>query len=292
MKKCGKHRYTGLFFVLPGFAGVLVFYLIPFVDVIRRSFVTAVGNRFCGLQNYQTVFENAAFQLAAGNTAAFLAVCLPLLLGISFLAALLLRGSGRLAPLLKSAYLVPLAVPSASIVLIWKLVFDRHGMLNGALQGLSTILSLDGGVFLQGTDWMNTDTAFGVLVFSYIWKNMGYDVVLWMAGLSAVPETIYEAARVDGAGEWDCFWRITLPCLKPVTFTIVVISLLNAFKVFREAWLVAGNYPQERIYLLQHLFNNWFRDLSVDKMSAGAVVLSAVIFLLVMLLQRSWEKEG
>lgn len=292
MRKHMKRKYIGLCFVLPGFAGVLVFYLIPFLDVIRRSFVTAVGDRFCGFQNYQTIFANAAFRLAAGNTARFLAVCLPLLLGISFWVALLLKESTRLAPVLKSAYLVPLAIPSASIVLLWKLVFDGHGMLNGLLQGIRAALYLEEGGFLQGIDWMNTDAAFGVLVFSYIWKNMGYDVVLWLAGLSAVPETIYEAAKVDGAGKWDCFFRITLPCLRPVTFTIVVISLLNSFKVFREAWLVAGNYPQDRIYLLQHLFNNWFRDLSVDKMSAGAVVLSAVVFVIVLILQKSWEEEA
>lgn len=290
--KRNRRKYVGLYFVLPGFAGVLVFYLIPFLDVVRRSFVTAVGNRFCGFKNYQTIFDNAAFRLAAGNTVRFIGVCLPLLLGISFLTALLLRQSSRLAPVLKSAYLVPLAIPSASIVLIWKLVFDGHGMLNGALGAVRMALSLEETGFLQGRDWMNTDAAFGVLVFSYIWKNMGYDVVLWLAGLSAVPETIYEAAKVDGAGKWNCFFRITLPCLKPVTFTIVILSLLNSFKVFREAWLVAGNYPEDSIYLLQHLFNNWFRDLSVDKMSAGAVVLSAVVFVIVLILQRSWEEEA
>ena len=92
-----------------------------------------------------------------------------------------------------------------------------------------------------------------------------------------------------GAGAVACFFSITLPCIRPISFTIIVISLLNSFKVFREAWMVAGNYPQESIYLLQHLFNNWFRDLAVDKMSAGAVVLSAVILLLVGTLQKSWK---
>ena len=120
-------------------------------------------------------------------------------------------------------------------------------------------------------------------------KNLGYDVVLWLAGLASVPETIYEAARMDGAGAMACFFSITLPCIRPISFTIIVISLLNSFKVFREAWMVAGNYPQESIYLLQHLFNNWFRDLAVDKMSAGAVVLSAVILLLIGTLQKSWK---
>ena len=140
-------------------------------------------------------------------------------------------------------------------------------------------------------DWMNTGASFGVLVFSYIWKNLGYDVVLWIAGLSMVPKEVYEAARVDGAGEWRCFFYITLQGIRPAAFTIVVISFLNSFKVFREAYLVAGNYPHDDIYLLQHLFNNWFRDLSMDKMAAGAVTMALVIFILVCLLQKSWDKN-
>ncbi len=276
-----KKRMAGWCFVLPGFAGVLLFYLIPFLDVVRRSFYNAVGKQFCGLANYRTVFENAAFRLAAGNTAKFLAVCLPLLLLLSFAVALLLQRAGRLAPLIKSACMVPLAVPAASVVLIWKLVFDGHGLLNGLLERVG---------LPWGSDWMNTGAAFGVLVFSYIWKNLGYDVVLWLAGLASVPETLYEAAKMDGAGSLARFIFITLPYIRPISFTIIVISLLNSFKVFREAWLVAGNYPEESIYLLQHLFNNWFRDLAMDKMAAGAVMLSAVILALVAALKRSWDK--
>lgn len=138
---------------------------------------------------------------------------------------------------------------------------------------------------------MHTDAAFLVLVFSYIWKNVGYDVILWMAGLQAVPESIYEAAEVDGAGAWKSFYYITLPNIRPTAFTVVILSFLNSFKVFREAYLVAGNYPQEKIYLMQHLFNNWFSQLSVDKMAAGSVLLCVVITACVLLLQRRWEGE-
>ena len=144
---------------------------------------------------------------------------------------------------------------------------------------------------LHGVDWMNSNASFWVLVFSYIWRNLGYDVVLWLAGLSSISEALYEAAKVDGAGEWDCFVRITVPLLWPSLYTIVVLSLLNAFKVFREAYLVAGDYPQENMYLLQHLFNNWYRDLSLDKMSAAAVVTGGVIFMLILFLQKAWERE-
>lgn len=279
----GRHGKVGWLFVLPSLAGVLVFYLIPFVDVVRRSFMRAAGNGFAGLENYRQVLGNKAFGMATGNTLRFVLVCLPLLLALSLGLAVLLYGKGKggkLENLLKSAYLVPLAIPAASVVLLWNIVFDNQGILNGVLAFFH----------MDGTDWMDTDAAFGVLVFSYVWKNLGYDVILWMAGLMGIPQSAYEAARVDGAGAWKCFFYITVPGIRPVAFTIVILSFLNSFKVFREAYLVAGNYPQEKIYLLQHLFNNWFSDLSMDKMAAGSVLLCTVITVFVLLLQRSWDR--
>ena len=140
-------------------------------------------------------------------------------------------------------------------------------------------------------DWMNSPAAFWVLVLTYLWKNVGYDVILWMAGLSAIPYSIYEAAEVDGAGSWKCFTKITLPNLKPTLYTITVLSFLNSFKVFREAYLVGGAYPHDSMYLMQHLFNNWYRDLSMDKMAAAAVVVAVVIFLVMLCFQRIWARE-
>lgn len=206
---------------------------------------------------------------------------LPVLLALSLGVAVLLSRKGKAGHLLKSAYLVPLAIPAASVVLLWQLIFDNSGVLNGALHFFQ----------LEGKDWMHTDSAFFVLVFSYIWKNLGYDVILWMAGLQDVSESIYEAAKVDGAGAWKSFCYITLPNIRPTAFTVVILSFLNSFKVFREAYLVAGNYPQENIYLMQHLFNNWFSQLSVDKMAAGSVLLCFVITVCVLLLQRRWEGD-
>lgn len=95
---------------------------------------------------------------------------------------------------------------------------------------------------------------------------------------------------MDGAGERACFFRITLPNLLPSLYTISVLSFLNSFKVFREAWLVAGDYPQQDMYLLQHLYNNWFRDLAFDKISAAAVLTALVVCVLILLLQRAWER--
>lgn len=306
LRSSRKHRkrLAGISFLLPGLCGVAVFYLIPFVDVIRRSFVQMASGSFCGLQNYKMVVENDAFRLAAKNTVRFVLVCLPLLLVLSLVLAFLVNelwtyltkrnrsglrrdqkqseeSVNALIGAIKAAYLLPLAIPAASVVLLWKLMFDRSGFVNG-------ILHLCG---LSAVDWMNTGASFAVLVFSYIWKNLGYTMILWLTGLSSVPQSVYEAAEMDGAKKSVQFFKITLPLIRPMIFTIVVLSFLNSFKVFREAYLVAGNYPQEDIYLLQHLFNNWFLSLSVDKMAAASVLLAGVIGGFVLILQRLWETE-
>ena len=277
-----KRELKGLLFVLPSFAGVGIFWLVPFLDVVRRSFFSAVSGEFAGWKNYETIFHNQAFRLAAGNTLHFFVVCIPLLVMLSLLIAVLLTRRKKGIQLLKSMFLLPMAIPVASVVLLWKVLFHDQGLLNHLLSVFS----------LEGIDWMNTDASFGVLVVSYLWRNLGYDIVLWAAGLGSIPAALYDAARVDGAGEWKCFFFITLPNLLPTMFTIAVLSLLNGFKVFREAYLVAGDYPQDSMYLLQHLFNNWYRDLALDKMAAAAVVTGIVILLLILALKKAWDSEA
>ena len=122
-------------------------------------------------------------------------------------------------------------------------------------------------------------------------EKLGYDIVLWLAALATIPSEIYEAARVDGAGEGQCFLHITMPNLWSSLFLILTLSLINGFKVFREAYLVAGDYPEQHIYLLQHLFNNWFRDLAVNKLAAGAVLMGLVLFVLIMVFQKLFDRE-
>lgn len=259
-----------------------MFWLFPYMDVIRRSFLGAVNGVFVGFMNYQMIFSNQAFLLAGKNTLRFFGICIPLLVVLSLAAAVLLNGLGKnQKQLMKTAFLLPMAIPVASVAILWKVLFNGQGLLNHFLEMLS----------LKSIDWLNTKASFWVLVISYIWRNLGYDIVLWLAGLSTIPESLYEAAKVDGAGAWKCFTRITCPNLFPSLFTIVVLSLLNGFKVFREAYLVAGDYPQENMYLLQHLFNNWYRDLAMDKMAAAAVVTGIAIMVLVLLLQKAWERE-
>lgn len=256
-------------FLLPSLAGTAVFVLLPYVDVVRRSFFEAAGGRFVAMQNYVTVVGNSAFRLASFNTLRFLVICVPLLVLVSLFCSMLIAGLKEEGTVFKTSLLVPLAIPVASIVLLWKLFFHPQGMVN-------QITALFG---MAGIDWINGDTAFGVLVFTYVWKNLGYDVVLWVAGLAAISDELYEAARVDGAGILARFFYVTLPGLSKTAFLVVSLSVFNSFKVFREAYLIAGEYPHESIYMLQHLFNHWFVTLDIQKMSAASVLLLLVVAL-------------
>lgn len=280
IRRINRQNVVAWAFFLPHFLGVACFTLLPMLRVLAGSFLSAVGGRWMGLQNYLSVLKNPAFRIAVANTGRFILVCIPILLAASLALALGLRALAWGSRGLRTAYLLPMAVPAASVVLVWKVLFHEQGLINRVLSG-----------FGMGVDWMDSGAAFWMLVISYLWKNLGYTVVLWTAGLAGIPESVYEAAQVDGASAMQTFWHITLPNLRPAAYSIAVLSLLNSFKVFREAWLVAGDYPHESMYLLQHLYNNWFRELDFDKIAAASVMTSLVVLLLIGLLQRAWDKE-
>lgn len=274
-------KWKGIGFILPHFIGVLVFFLIPYVDVFMRSL--NIGGKNGLLANYAKVLQTSAFLLAAKNTAKFIVISLPLLIVLSLLIALGLGQLTSIKNIIKSIMLIPLAIPTVSIVLMWKVLFSYNGFLNAALDM----------IHVQGESWLMSDKAFGILVFSYLWKNMGYYVVLWLAILSQVPKEIYEACALETKSKVIVFFKITLPVVKNSVFMIVVLAIVNSFKVFREAYLVAGDYPDSSMYLLQHIFNNWFRSLEVNKMAAGAVLTSIPIFILVIVFQMGvrWNEK-
>jgi len=275
-KRARKETILGFVFLLPSFLGVSIFVLIPFIDAVRRSFSETMTRRFVGLENYKLVFANEAFQLAAKNTGKFLLICIPLLLLLSLFFSVLLFSIGRLQNVIKTTFLIPMVIPAASIVLLWRVFFDEYGMLN-------KIIVHFGG---SGTDWMNSSKAFYILVFTYIWKNIGYDIILWLAGLNGISQSVYEAASVDGAGTFTKFIYITIPNLMSTLFIVTVLSLINSFKVFREAYLIAGDYPHESIYMLQHVFNNWFTNLDIQKMCAGAVLVAITLLTVIIGIQK------
>lgn len=259
-----QNRRAAALLLAPSLAGVAVFYLLPFAEVLRRSFTDAMGRRFVGLTNYQTVLNNDAFRLAAANTAKFVGICIPLLLALSLILALLVRETGpQRGKGFRSLFLLPMVIPVASIVLLWKVLFADSGLMNTAL----------GAAGIPPIDFMGSDAAFWILIVTYLWKNSGYDMILWIAGLDRIPAAQYEAAAVDGANAWQMFRAITWPGLRPTLGITALLSLINSFKVFREAYLVAGAYPHPSMYLLQHLFNNWFLNLELGRITAAAILV-------------------
>lgn len=270
----------GFFFILPSLVGVAVFHIIPFISVVQHSFMVPYGKEMVGFKNYGIVMQNESFQKAAANTGKFLIFCIPILMLFSLVLVFFVRSAKRMK-FLKSAALLPLAVPVATMALIWRLLFDENGVLGNVLSGMGK----------SKIDFFHTSAAFGVLVFTYVWRNFGYDMVLWGSALGSIDEQLYEAASIDGADRRQKFFYITLPNLMPFVAVITILSVLNAFKVFREAYLIAGDYPHDSIYMLQHIFNNWFTNLEMGKMCAGAVILTGVIGTGALLLQKMWKEE-
>lgn len=271
---------VALGFLAPSLIGICMIVLIPTLDVVRRSFFSAMGDSFVGLDNYMTIFQNESFLLSLRNTGKFMAICIPVLLASSLAAAILLSRIKRLQTVLRTTYLLPLVIPVTSVVMIIQLVFNKNGLLSA----LCAIFNM------TPQDWLHNESAFWVMVACYVWKYFGYNVILWIGGLSSIPTSYYEAARVDGATEVQSFFHITLPLLANTFFVTMVLALINSFKVFREAYLVAGGYPDKSIYMLQHVLSNWFSNLDMQKISAAAVVLMVAILLLVTLTQRIQER--
>ena len=239
IRKCRKlyhrRRVCFLLFLLPSLAGVTLFVLLPFLDVVNRSFRTAVTGDFTGVKNYGVIFQNQAFVLAVKNTARFTVVCIPLLVLVGLLIAFPLS-TMKEAGLIKSVYLFPLAMPTATIVLVWKMVFYRQGFLNLFLTRLGELTGLWGTVTI---DYLGTEASFWVLVASYLWKNTGYTVVLWLAGILAIPNEFIEAAKVDGASLFQRILHIDIPALTSIMVLNLIMSAGGLMNVgFEKVWLL------------------------------------------------------
>lgn len=272
----------GYLFLLPSFLGVLIFVFLPFVDCIRRAFFEAMSGKYVGMKNFENVLKNEAFILASKNTLKFAYMCIPILIIISLILAFMICNLKNYKEVIKTSYLIPMSIPVASVVLIWKIFFHSNGLIN-------KYLSIFG--YASNIEYLNSSKAFYVLLFTYIWKNCGYTMILWLAGLSSINSLIYEAASVDGCSKFKQFIYITLPNLRVTFFTITTLSIINSFKVFREAYLITGDYPHESIYMMQHLFNNWFVSLDVQKMCAVAVLMALFVLTLIFILQIICERE-
>lgn len=286
MKLKKRDSLTGVGFTLPFLGGFGLLYLIPFAWSVQKTFTAGAGGaRFVGLQNYGDLFRSAAFRLAAGNTLRFIGVGVPLLMALSFLMALALYRKFRGASFFRSAFLLPMVLPVAAVVTVVQAFFGDGGLLVRLLDSLDLPLG----------SWMDSELAFPLLVGLYIWKNCGYNMILFLAGLSAIPKYYAAAAACEGASESYILRHITLPLMIPNFFFVFVISVIGVFKSFREAYLLGGSMPHESIYMLQHFMNNNFQNLNYPRLCTAALLIFSVIFLLVLMLfqvKRKYEVTG
>ena len=273
-RSCNKWQAYVLLY--PGMLGVLLFFVAPFLVIVHYSLVdNNFAANFVGLQNYCELLQNKAFRLAAYNTVWFSAVAVPLTVGLALLISLALNCRLPARALFRIVLLSPLMLPSVSVLLVWQLLFDQSGAVNQLLSFFS----------LPALSWLRTagfDRAVVILLF--LWKNLGYNVLLFSAALSHIPTAPLEAAHIDGAGAWRRFWCIQWRYLTPTVLFVTILTLANSFKIFREVYLLTGDYPGEGLYMLQHFMNNMFRSLDYQKLSAATVVLTLVVTMVLVLL--------
>lgn len=266
-----KRKWKGYLLISPLLVGFLLFYVIPFGQVVWDSLSQGTGRSqlFVGLENYARIFQNDMFLQAFGNTLRFLGISIPVILVLSYVLALFLKRLTQRFGLLRTVFLLPYVMPVAGTVLLVDLLFSDVGLVNSLLLALGLPL----------TDWLQSSAAFWVMLLLYLWKSTGYAVVLLLSGLLTIPHEHYKVAQVEGASAWQTFRFVTVPQMWYALFLALVFSLINAFKCFREIFLVGGEHPHESVYMLQHFINNAFANLNYQRLSVASVLLFLVIAL-------------
>ena len=279
----GKDFLKSMCFLSPSLLGVGIFFILPFCVVVYYSLIDGVGSKnFVFLQNFIKLFDNSAFRLAAKNTLTFSAMAVPLAVVLSMVLALMLESRIPLKSQFRTFFLSPMMVPVASVVLIWQVLFNYNGTIN-------EFLMLFGA---DKIDWLQSQFAPVVVLLLFLWKNLGYNMILFMAALNNIPKELLEVADVEGAGEMYKFFAIKLRYLSPTVLFVTILSLINSFKVFREVYLLAGAYPYETLYTLQHFMNNTFDSLDYQKLSAAAVLMALVMVVIIALLFKAEDWFG
>ena len=266
---------ASLCFSGPSFLGMLMFFVAPFCVVIYYSFIAgALDHSFVGLKNYINVWNNGAFRIAVKNTAVFSGLSVPLAVVLALVLALMLECRIPFKSQFRTFFLSPMMVPVASIILVWQVLFHSNGVVN-------EFLSVFG---VKAIDWLKSDYCMVVIVLLFLWKNLGYNMILFMAALNNIPRELLEVAEVEGASKVYQFFHIKLRYLSPTVLFVTILSIINSFKIFREVYLLTGDYPYDGLYMLQHFMNNMFNHLDYQRLSAAAVFLAIVIVILVALL--------
>lgn len=240
--------------------------------VIYYSLVdNPISGNFVFLENFRSIVRNTAFRRAVQNTFAFSAASVPLAVALSLLLAIVLEAKLPFRSQFRTFFLSPMMVPVASIVLIWQVLFHY----NGAVNDIRTAFGLG------KIDWLKSNSALVVIVILFLWKNLGYNMILFMAALASIPKDILEVARLESATPLQTFFYIKIRYLSSTILFVTIMSLISSFKIFREVYLLTGDYPYDSIYTLQHFMNNKFKSLDYQTLSAAAILMSLVMIVII-----------
>lgn len=271
-KRLRRIKWSSGLYIAPSLLGVLAFFLIPFMVVVYYSLVdNPISANFVGLENYVRIVKNQAFRTAVTNTLSFSAIAVPLAVILSLVLAIVLESKIPFRSQFRTFFLSPMMVPVASIVLIWQVLFHYNGAVS------DVIVALGG----PKIDWMKSEYGQIIVIVLFLWKNLGYNMILFMAALSSIPKDVLEVARLESATPFQTFFYIKTRYLSSTFLFVTIMSLINSFKIFREVYLLTGDHPYPSVYVLQHFMNSMFKSLDYQKLSAAAILMSLAMIVLI-----------
>ena len=258
-------------FLAPGLLGLMLFYVIPFIGGIYYSLTDGTyRNAFVGLGNYVGMWQNQMFLVGLKNTMELSLICAPLVWVLSFAIASLLNRLRPKGAFFRNSVLLPYLMPSSAMLLFWLVIFDFGGVVNRML----TALGFDRVMWLQGSQMRVP------IILLFMWKNLGFAVIIFLSAIQAVPEPLYEYATLEGAGFLRQTFGITLPMIVPTAFLVIILEWINAFKIFKEVYFISGAYPDESVYTLQHYMNNMYNKLNYQNVTTAAYSFALIVFAL------------
>ncbi len=272
--------------LLPSLLGVGIFTAIPVIASFGLSFAhwnMLSPPKFVGLQNYLELMQDPLFWKVMGNTLYYAVAVVLLEVPLALLLAIAMNQPGWLTKVFRTIYFLPVVTSMVAIALVWNWMYDpQSGLINGLLYSLG----------LPKVNWLfSTLWAMPALIVMGVWKNLGYSMVIFLAGLQTIPEELYEASELDGANKWQQFLNVTVPQMGPTLFFVSVMSTITAFQVFDPVYIMTQGAPEGTTNVAVYwLYQNAFELFQVGKASAIAYCLFAVILVLT-LMQWSFQKR-
>ena len=285
---------AGWVFAGPALAVITLFFGLPVLAAFALSLtdfdiyaLADTGNlRFVGFHNYWQLLHDALFWKALGNTLYFVLVGVPLSIGLSLAAALLLHSRlARFTGFYRTAFFAPVVTTVVAVAVIWRyLLHTRYGLINWVLSAFG----------IAPVDWLgDPHWAMPAIILFAVWKNYGYNMIILLAGLQSIPDDLYEAARIDGAGAWSQFRHITLQLLGPVMLVVGILTMAGYFQLFAEPYVMTQGGPlQSTVSVLYLMYEQGFRWWNLGNASAVAFLLFALMTVVTAVMMRFARRRG